>query len=226
MSGAVLECVYKETGKNPLASVIWLHGLGADGYDFEPIVEELDLPEEMPLRFVFPHAPVRPVTVNGMMPMRAWYDIKEADLMQEEDRPGLAQSRQQVQQLIETEKKKGFDSKNIFLAGFSQGGAVSLDTVMELEEPLAGVLVLSAYLPLLTERKSAARLKSAQTPVMMMHGTQDPVVPCAQGKKSFEWLKANGCRVEWREYSMGHSVCHPQVVEIARWIQRCLGDKK
>lgn len=223
MSSTALECLYKETGKNPLASVIWLHGLGADGYDFEPIVEELNLPATTPLRFVFPHAPVRPVTINQFMQMRAWYDIKQAHLDREEDADGVLESVEKVRQLIEAEKSKGFKSHQIFVAGFSQGGAVALYTALGLKEKLAGVLVLSAYLPLMDQNPSASNLAKTQTPVLMMHGKQDPVVAHALGHKSYAWLKSKDCLVEWKDYEMPHSVCHSQVCDIASWLQEKAG---
>ena len=222
MSEDVLDCVEAGARENAQASVIWLHGLGADGHDFEPIVPELRLPESLPVRFVFPHAPVRPVTLNGGMAMRAWYDIIALGGNAQQDEPGIRESEQHVHALIRRENDRGIPSGRIVLAGFSQGGAIALHTAVRYPEPLAGIMGLSTYLPL-TDSVSAERSSAnAETPVFMAHGTADPVLPMQMGHKSLEFLEQMGYRVEWHDYPMEHAVCLEEIQAIGDWLQRAL----
>ncbi|QIT53775.1 carboxylesterase [Aquisalimonas sp. 2447] len=222
MSEEVLDCVEAGARDNAVASVIWLHGLGADGHDFEPIVPELRLPENLPVRFVFPHAPVRPVTLNGGMAMRAWYDIIALGGNAQQDEPGIRESEQHAHALIRRENDRGIPSGRIVLAGFSQGGAIALHTGVRYPEPLAGVMGLSTYLPL-TESVSAERSSAnSDTPMFMAHGTADPVLPMQMGQKSREFLEQLGYRVEWHDYPMEHAVCLEEIQAIGDWLQRVL----
>lgn len=210
-----------ETAPAPDAAVIWLHGLGADGRDFEPLVPELRLAPQLRVRFVFPHAPVRPVTINMGMPMRAWYDILQMG-GGKEDEAGIRASQALVQALIEREKGRGVDPRRIVLAGFSQGGAVVLHTGLRHSERLAGVLALSTYLPLagkLTTEHSAA---NQDLPVFMAHGTQDPMIGIERARASRVALESLGYPVQWQEYPMAHSVCGEEVADIAAWLLRLL----
>lgn len=205
-------------GAAPQGTVIWLHGLGADGWDFVPIVRELALPEELELRFIFPHAPVRPVTINNGYAMRAWYDIAMADIGRLPDEAGIRQSQAQVEAFVAREKSRGIAAGRIVLAGFSQGGAVALHTGLRHTEPLAGILALSTYLPLgeTLERESADA--NDRVPVFMAHGTEDPVVPLALAESSRAALAARGLAPEWHTYPMPHSVCTEEVAAISQWL--------
>ncbi len=204
----------------PSASVIWLHGLGADGHDFVPIVPELKLPPSPGVRFVFPHAPMRPVTLHLGMRMRAWYDIKTLTAEGRADEAGLRESLARVAALIAAERALGIEPKRIVIAGFSQGAATALHAALRYPEPLAGVLALSCYLPL--QATLAAELTDANkaTPILMCHGQQDPVLPLALGLAACNWLRAAGYRVEWKEYPMQHQVCLPEINEIAAWLRK------
>ena len=218
MSESPLPCVIVNSGPAPRTSVIWLHGLGADGHDFEPIVPELVDPSWPDLRFVFPHAPVRPVTINMGMPMRAWYDIKAMSLDQRADESGLRTSIAQVEALIAIEHARSVPSERIVLAGFSQGGVIALHTGLRHAARLAGVIGLSCYLPLaegLAEERSPA---SAQTPILLMHGSVDPVVPLALGEHARDTLKSWGYQPAWHRYPMQHQVCAEQIQELRRWL--------
>ena len=201
------------------ASVIWLHGLGADGHDFVPIVPELKLPASLAVRFVFPHAPMRPVTLNMGMRMRAWYDIKTLTAEGRVDEAGLRESLARVAALIAAERALGVASERIVIAGFSQGAATALHAALRHPEPLAGVLALSCYLPL--QATVAAELSQANRamPIFMCHGQQDPVLPLALGLAACNWLRATGYRVEWKEYPMQHQVCLPEIQDIATWLR-------
>lgn len=204
------------------AAVIWLHGLGADGHDFVSLLPELQLPASMAVRFVFPHAPVRPVTVNNGWPMRAWYDIKSLDANGRDDAEGIAASAQRLAALIAAEQSRGIASERIVLAGFSQGGAVVLYAGLRHPEPLAGILALSTYLPL-RDRLSAERSASnSQVPILMCHGTQDPVVTLPFALQSRTALQQAGCMLDWREYPMEHSLCAAEVLAISQWLQQRL----
>jgi phospholipase/carboxylesterase len=201
------------------ASVIWLHGLGADGHDFVPVVPELKLPANPGIRFVFPHAPVRPVTLNMGMRMRAWYDIKTLTAEGRADEAGLRESVARLGALIAAERALGVEPRRIVVAGFSQGAAVALHGALRQPEALGGILALSCYLPLqalLAEELSEA---NRQTPILMCHGQFDPVLPLALGLAACNWLRAAGCRVEWKEYPMQHQVCLPEIQDIAAWLR-------
>ncbi|HEX5421435.1 MAG TPA: alpha/beta fold hydrolase [Gammaproteobacteria bacterium] len=217
MSGPVLPCEERVIGAAPRLSVIWLHGLGADGHDFEPIVDALELSGGY--RFVFPHAPVRPVTINGGYRMRAWFDIFSLNGPGREDDAGIAASASAVTALVDREIELGTPSRRIVLAGFSQGGAMALQVALREPRPLAGLLALSAFLPraaALAAEKSAA---NAQIPVFMAHGVADPVIRLEFAEASRRRLEAEGYRVEWKTYSMAHEVSPAEVRDVARWLE-------
>ena len=203
-----------ESGKNPRYSIIWLHGLGADGHDFVPIVDELELP--VAVRFIFPHAPKIPVTINGGFVMRAWYDIANPAIDAQQDEAGIRASHAAIEALIAQEVSRGIPARHIFLAGFSQGGAIALHTALRLSGPLAGVLALSTYLPL--AELAAAEATCHTTPIFMAHGRSDPVVPYALGIASRDQLLELQCAVEWHEYAMQHSVCAAELRDIRAWL--------
>ncbi len=203
------------------ASVIWLHGLGADGHDFEPIVPELNLDPDSGIRFIFPHAPKRPVTINNGMNMRAWYDIKAPDLRDQEDSESIIASSRLITQYINAEIESGIESNKVILAGFSQGGAITLHAGLRFAQPLAGLLALSTYLPL-PDRLEVEAVADKNMPIMMAHGSSDPVIPVAQGRASSEALKNQGYSVEWQEYMMQHAVCIEEIIAIGAWIKRVL----
>ena len=203
-----------ETGANPVASVIWLHGLGADGHDFEPIVPELDLPK--PVRFVFPHAPIRPVTLNQGMRMRAWYDIVQLG-GGAEDEAGIRASQALVEDLIAGEK-----TGKIVLAGFSQGGAVVLQTALRHPRRLAGVLALSTYLPIAAKLAAERSPANADIPIFMAHGTYDDIIPLQRAQRSRDLLQELNYPVEWHEYPMPHSVCPEEIAAIGAFLARLL----
>jgi len=212
----MLNAIELTTGDAPQLAVIWLHGLGADGHDFEPIVPELRL--SLPVRFVFPHAPVRPVTINGGMAMRAWYDILGFDPHAKEDAAGIRASATAVGQLIEREIERGIPSERIVLAGFSQGGAIALHAALREPRPLAGVLALSTYLPLATSLASERSPANAGVPIFMAHGTSDSVLPLSLGESSRRALEVLGYAVDWHSYPMAHSVCLEEVGAIGAWL--------
>jgi phospholipase/carboxylesterase len=209
-----VDAVEIETGPNPDVAVIWLHGLGADGHDFEPIVPELSLPR--PVRFVFPHAPVRPVTINQGMRMRAWYDIFQFG-GGPEDEAGIRASQKLLEGLIASEK-----GKRIVLAGFSQGGAIVLQTALRFPERLAGVLALSTYLPIATKLAAERSEANHDLPVFMAHGQYDDIIPVDRARKSRDFLLDLKYKVEWHEYPMPHSVCAPELEDISRFLKRVL----
>ena len=216
------DAVEIETGRAPTASVIWLHGLGADGHDFEPIVPELVAPGERALRFVFPHAPVRPVTLNGGYPMRAWYDIVAIDRRTAEDEPGIRASQAMIAALIARENGRGIASERIVLAGFSQGGAMAIFAGTRYPQRLAGLIGLSCYL-VLAGQFAAERVAANQaTPVFLAHGSEDPVVAPVLGEQARRTLLASGYDVEWHSYRMPHSLCPQEVADIAAWLRRVL----
>ena len=219
---ATLETIETETGPNPGATVIVLHGLGADGNDFVPIAQELDLAAVGPVRFVFPHAPVIPVTINNGYRMRAWYDILGMDLVLREDEAGLRLSQGAVEELLAREKKRGIPAGRIVLAGFSQGAAMSLLTGLRHKERLAGIAGLSGYLPLAQSTATERSDANALTPIFMGHGQHDNVVDIERGKTSREVLRALGYEVEWHEYPMAHSVCMEEVGDLNRWLVKVL----
>jgi phospholipase/carboxylesterase len=215
------ECVEVTTGESPVGSVIWLHGLGADGHDFEPIVPELRLPANLPLRFVFPHAPVRPVTINGGMPMRAWYDIVSLDAEGRADAKGVHESTALLEGLIAREKERGIDAEKIVIAGFSMGGAIAINAALHTKESLAGLMALSTYLPLPSEVADSAGERAL--PVFMAHGTFDPMLPMQWGQASAEKLKETGFTVEWHDYPMAHAVCPEEIRDIRAWLLKTYG---
>jgi phospholipase/carboxylesterase len=215
-----LETVTVETGPNPAFTIIWMHGLGADGHDFEPLVPEL-LEDGMPaLRFVFPHAPIRPVTINNGYQMRAWYDIIGIDRRSAEDFAGIKASADAVSDLIKAENQRGLAAERVAIAGFSQGGAMALHIATRHPEKLAGVIALSCYLPQSRELATAKSPANQATPVFMAHGFQDPVVPYPLGDESRQLLQAAGYSVEWHSYPMPHSLCEPEVSDIRAFLKR------
>ncbi len=214
-----LDTVVRETGPEPTGTVIWLHGLGADGHDFEPIVPELGL--SMPLRFVFPHAPVRPVTINGGMAMRAWFDIVSLDRNGDVDASGIDDSCAALDELVATEIERGIAPERIVIAGFSQGGVIAMHTALRSSETFAGLMVLSSYLPL-SSRVSGYPEKSG-LPVFLAHGDFDPMLPLPLGEAIREALTAAGLSPEWHRYPMAHAVCPQEIVDISRWLQGIYG---
>ncbi|OIO74639.1 MAG: carboxylesterase [Zetaproteobacteria bacterium CG1_02_53_45] len=217
----VLPHITVETGPNPLATIIWLHGLGADGHDFDPIVGQLGLPADLAIRFIFPHAPSMPVTLNGGYIMPAWYDIRQTDLGIEHDRKGITDSARSIQMLIDREIMQGVKADRIILAGFSQGAAMALHVGLRQEKPLAGIMALSGYL--LLPNDTDGFLASAKTaPVFMAHGIHDPVVNFDLGDSSRRKIVAAGCQVEWHSYPMEHQVCAQEIKQIGKWITTTL----
>ena len=223
---SVLPNITLDSGANPQYSIIWLHGLGADGSDFVPIAEQLALPAAV--RYIFPHAPLRPVTINGGYVMRAWYDILSgaasaeisASIGKQEDAAGIRAAQAEIEKLIAQEKQRGIAASHIFLAGFSQGGAVALHTGLRHREKLGGILALSTYLPLAVATPAEASKVARQTPIFMAHGIGDPVIPRSLGKVSAENLLQNGYVLDWHDYNMPHSVCPEEVDDIGRWLSR------
>lgn len=218
-----LETIEIETGPNPTASVIVLHGLGADGNDFVPVAEELDLSNIGPVRFVFPHGPTRPVTVNGGHVMRAWYDILGTDLARREDEAGLRESQALVEALIESETARGIPASRIVLAGFSQGCAMTFMAGLRHKQRLGGLLGMSGYLPLADKTAAERSTANAGVPIFQAHGSADPVIPITRATASRDALRALGYTVDWHEYPMQHSVCAPEIAEMNRWLLRVLG---
>ena len=218
----LLESYEESTSANPTAAVIWMHGLGADGFDFAPIVKELDLTGCPGIRFVFPHAETMPVTINNGYVMRAWYDILGMDLVRREDEAGLRASQKRIEDLIAREIERGIKPENIVIAGFSQGCAMTLQTGLRYPQKLAGLMCLSGYLPLAdkiaTERSNA----NQHTPVFMAHGRGDGVVVIDRAEKSRDLLKELGYDIEWHEYLMPHSVCAEEIEDISHWLKRVL----
>lgn len=215
----MLPAIEMSTGEQPGWSLIWLHGLGADGHDFVPIVPELVRPGWPALRFVFPHAPVRAVTINQGMEMRAWFDILGADFARREDAAGVADSVQQVARLVAREQQEhGIGPGKVILAGFSQGAAIALACGLTQPDGLAGIIALSGYLPVAGVTLSRITDAGRATPVFMAHGSADPVVPPALGRASREALAGAGVAVDWREYPMPHSVCAEEVADLRQWL--------
>jgi phospholipase/carboxylesterase len=210
------ETVEVLTGENPQGSVIWLHGLGADGHDFEPIVAELRLPKELSLRFVFPHAPVQPVTINGGMAMRSWYDIVSFDSEGRADRAGVLASSDLLEGLIAREIDRGIAPEKIVIAGFSQGGAVAIHTALQTEHPIAGLMALSTYMALPDDAASAVSRKDL--PIFMAHGSFDPVLRMEWGRSSADRLIEAGFAIDWHEYPMAHAVCPQEIADISHWL--------
>ena len=218
----MLPCIELETAPNPTCSVIWLHGLGADGNDFVSIIPELHLPENPAIRFIFPSAPSMPVTVNGGYVMPAWYDIVGQNLMDQEDGEGIKRSAKSVIELIEREVQRGIAYQNIVLAGFSQGCAMALYIGLRLPHQLAGILALSGYLPLAMSLKLEKHSANQSTPIFMAHGTYDPVVALDRAQASYALLEKLGYQIDWNEYPMEHSVNHEELSDISRFLQTVL----
>jgi phospholipase/carboxylesterase len=218
-----LEAIEIETGAQPTASIIVLHGLGADGNDFVPVAEQLELSPIGPVRFVFPHAPSIPVTVNGGYRMPAWYDILGTDLVRREDEAGLRRSQAQVEALIHAQRARGIAASRIVLAGFSQGCAMTLMTGLRCAERLAGLVGLSGYLPLADKIAAERSAANSDVPIFMAHGRSDPVIPIARAIASRDALVALGHAVEWHDYAMPHSVCAEEIADLQRWLRRVLG---
>jgi phospholipase/carboxylesterase len=219
----LLEHVQIETSDNPEAAVIWLHGLGADGHDFVPIVRELDLSGLPGIRFIFPHARTMPVTINNGYVMRAWYDITGAELVRREDEAGLRASQQEVEAFIAREKARGIPASRIILAGFSQGCAMTIQTGLRHPETLAGMICLSGYAPLADKLGAERTEASLATPIFMAHGRHDNVVPFSRAQASHDVLVELGYKVEWHEYTMQHSVCLEEVQDLSRFFKKVLG---
>lgn len=220
---SLLPAVEIETGANPPCAVIWLHGLGADGHDFEPIVDELDLADLPAIRFVFPHAPMRPVTINGGYVMRAWYDIVSLDFSdRREDPQGVRESALQIEALIARENSRGIADEHIVLAGFSQGGAVALHAGLRHKQRLAGILALSTYLPLADTLPAEANVANRAVPIFMAHGRGDTVIPCALGQRSGERLQIMGYPLQWHTYNAEHTVCMEELRDIETWLHGLL----
>ena len=216
----MLEAIEIETGPNPRASVVWMHGLGADGNDFAAIIPELDLPA-IAIRFVFPHAPMQPVTINGGMVMRAWYDISDSGIRRE-DEHGVRASQARIDTLVAREKSRGTPAAQIVLAGFSQGGAIALHTALRYPERLAGIMALSTYVPMADLLAAEAAVINRDIPIFMAHGNDDPVIPMARADRSRVLLEQLGYRVEWHDYPMPHSVCAEEIADISTWLKQVL----
>ena len=219
--GKLLETVEVTTADNPEYAVIWMHGLGADGHDFEPIIPFLGLPPATAIRFVFPHALMRPITINGGAVMRAWYDIIEISTLKGQDEAGIRHSAAKIRDLIDHEIERGIPAANIILAGFSQGGAMALHVGLRYPEKLAGIMALSAYLlfPELLQTESAS--ENSATPVFMGHGSHDPMVPITLGQGAKAELEKGQWPVEWHSYPIPHSVSQPEMVDIGHWLKAC-----
>jgi phospholipase/carboxylesterase len=215
-----LQHIELTTGAQPHGTVIWMHGLGADGWDFVPIVRELPLPPGLELRFIFPHAPERAVTINNGYVMRAWYDIRQSDIARLPDEGGIRESQQQVEALITRETQRGIPPERVVLAGFSQGGAIALQTGLRHRDRLAGIVALSTYLPLEDSLDREASAANKGTPIFMAHGTQDPVIPLQLADASQRSLVQRGYRVEWHTWPMPHSVCAEEVEALGQFLTR------
>lgn len=218
----VLESIELQTADNPQRAVIWMHGLGADGHDFAPIVPELDLTGVPATRFVFPHANIQPVTINGGMAMRAWYDILITDIGRQEDETGIRASEKLIHALIAREIERGIDSKHIVLAGFSQGCAMTLHTGLRYDRPLAGLMALSGYLPLASSFEAERHPANQDTRIFMAHGIQDPVIEVGRAEASYRQLQQAGYDVQWRTYPMPHSVCPQEIHDIGTFLREVL----
>ena len=223
MTAPLLDCLEIETAPNPTHAVIWLHGLGADANDFAPIVPEVAHGLKNATRFVFPNAPMQPVTFNGGMVMPAWYDILAMDLVRREDAEGIRASEQAIRALIARENARGVPTSNIVLAGFSQGCAMTLHTGLRLPEKLAGMMGLSGYLPLLDLADAERQPANARTPIFLAHGTFDPVVALPRAEASRDKLEALGCDVRWHTYPMPHAVCPQEIDDIRDFLQAVIG---
>ena len=221
----LLETIEIETATTPAASIVWMHGLGADGNDFVDIVPALRLPADRGVRFVFPHAPMRPVTINGGYVMRAWYDIRDDGGVRREDAAGVRASQAAIEALVARERGRGIPAAAIVLAGFSQGGAMALYTGLRHPGPLAGVMALSCSLPLADTLAAEAAAANRDVPIFMAHGTHDQMIPKARAQRAYDTLSGLDYKVEWHEYPMPHSVCMEEVADIADWLGRVLSPR-
>lgn len=219
-SRQLLETVEQETGAGPSWSVLWLHGLGADGHDFAPIVPELVRAQWPALRFVFPHAPVRPVTINNGVRMRAWYDIVGMDFATRAEAEGIEASIVQVDALIARELERGIVPERLLLAGFSQGGAIALSAALRRSQPLAGVIALSTYLPGIEQARQQHTEQAKRQPIFMAHGSGDPVIPLIHAERSAQALQEMGFTVDWHRYPMAHQVCAEEIHDLGDWMSR------
>ena len=215
----IIEHIELNTGAEPKGSVIWMHGLGADCWDFVPVVKELGLPADLPLRFIFPQAPSRPITINNGQVMPGWYDISMGELQRKPDEAGVRQSQAAIEQLIAREIERGIATDKIILAGFSQGGAIALQTGLRSRHTLGGIMALSTYLTLEDSLASEATIANANIAILMAHGTQDPLIPLSLAMSSRAKMEARGYKIEWREYPMPHSVCIEEIEDIGVWLQ-------
>lgn len=216
----VLPSIQIETKDHPTHSIIWMHGLGADGNDFVPIINELKLLPDTAARFIFPHAPELPVTINNGYVMRAWYDILDPGMGNVEDEAGIRQSQAAISALIEQEVQRGILSRNIILAGFSQGGVMALQTGLRYKKEIGGIIALSCYLSLSQTLDVEISHANRNAPIFMVHGNRDAVIPITKAKKSREQLLQSGCAVEWHEYEMEHSVCGQEILDISEWLNQ------
>jgi phospholipase/carboxylesterase len=219
---ALLEAIEIETAPHPDAAVVWMHGLGADGYDFEPIVPELRLPAATRIRFIFPHAPLRPVTINQGHVMRAWYDIRALAGVRREDEAGVRQSARQVEALLARERQRGIAPGRIVVAGFSQGGAMALHVGLRHPDRLAGILALSCYLPLASALDTELSPANRDVPIFWAHGLHDPMIPQAMAEQGRALLGELGYRIDWHQYPIPHSVSAEEIADVARWLERVL----
>lgn len=217
-----LECIVMPPAAAHHASVVWLHGLGADGHDFVPVIPALRLPPEHGVRFVFPHAPVRPISINYGMRMRGWYDVTAAELNREQDAKGIEESAALLESLISQEREAGIAPDRIVLAGFSQGGAVALHCGVRHADALGGIAALSTYLPLAERFEREKSPASLGTPIFMAHGRDDPLIPMALGMRSRDLLLQAGYEVLWYDYAMQHAVCPEQIADLGRWLRERL----
>ena len=213
-----LDSIIIETGEQPNAAVIWLHGLGADGNDFVPIIDQLQLPSHYAVRFIFPHAPVRPITINQGYQMPGWYDISSLTITEQEDEAGIKESSAILKQLCEEQEASGIDSNRIVVAGFSQGGAIALHCGCRYPRPLAGIMALSTYLALPDSFHDEVSEHMPETSVMVAHGRQDELVSYDAGRQCYEQLEANDIPAIWHEYDMGHAVCQEEIYHIRQWL--------
>jgi phospholipase/carboxylesterase len=219
LSAEPLETIEIETAPNPEASIIWMHGLGADGNDFAPLADEIGLP--VAVRYIFPHAPMMPVSINGGYVMRAWYDISDAAIRRE-DEAGVRASQRSVEALLAREKSRGIGASRIVLAGFSQGGAIALQAGLRHGERLAGIMALSTYLPLSDQFAAEASPANREVPIFMAHGTADPMIAFARAEASRDLLQQQGYAIEWHEYRMQHAVCPQEIADLGAWLARVL----
>lgn len=217
---SILPHIVLDRGHAPIHSIIWLHGLGADGEDFVEIAQIINLP--VPMRYIFPHAPKNPVTINGGFIMRSWYDIADIDIAAKQDAAGIHASQAEIEKFIALEKSRGVAEENIFIAGFSQGGAIALHTGLRHPARLGGLLALSSYLPLADTLSQEVSLSAKNTPIFFAHGRHDPVVPYSLGKLSADKLQQLGYHTDWHEYSMPHSVINEEISDIERWLTQRL----